>query len=244
MASTFTDNASLEKQATGENDNTWGTKWNAVLDTIDALLCQRTTIALTDADTTLVTSQVLYAVILFSGTLTAARTVTFPAEEQWHVLQNSCDYALTIAASGGTQTVVIPPYRDAMIYIDGSGDVYPMLAAGPAIADYEPVNTNATTGATETLDTSLYSVFDMTMNASCAFTLTKPAHSGYSTSIVLYLRQDGTGGWTASFTNTIRWPGGVAPTLSTAASAYDVLVLTTHDGGTTWNGYVVGIGFA
>ena len=59
----------------------------------------------------------------------------------------------------------------------------------------------------------------------------------------LYIIQDGTGSRTVTWPTSVKWSGG-APTLSTAASAVDILVFESIDGGTTWYGSLVGTNFA
>jgi hypothetical protein len=39
----------------------------------------------------------------------------------------------------------------------------------------------------------------------------------------------------------VKWPGGVAPTLTTAANAVDMLSFITTDGGATWYGKLEGL---
>jgi len=75
-------------------------------------------------------------------------------------------------------------------------------------------------------------------------------HGNNHYTIVLYLKQDGTGSRTVDWSNqTIRWAvgDGIAaggPTLSTTANAVDVLSFSTFDGGATWYGFIAGKGFA
>lgn len=97
------------------------------------------------------------------------------------------------------------------------------------------VSTIAATGATETLDVSAYGVFDCTMDQSCAFTFSNPAPSGDMTAFVLIIR----GAYTPSFTNTIIWADGAAPTYATPST----YVFWTVNGGTTYFG-VGRVGFA
>ncbi len=59
--------------------------------------------------------------------------------------------------------------------------------------------------------------------------------------IELYLTQGGVGSFLATWPGSVVWPGGVTPTLSTAAASVDRFVLETHDGGTTWYGVQVGV---
>lgn len=98
------------------------------------------------------------------------------------------------------------------------------------------VLTVGATGSTETLDTSLYGVFDMTMNVACEFTFSNPAPSGDCTIFVLILR----GAYTPTFPGSVDWAGGAAPTYTTPS----VYTFTTVDGGTTWLGAQVGTAFA
>jgi hypothetical protein len=96
----------------------------------------------------------------------------------------------------------------------------------------EQVNTVATSGATETLDVSLYGVHDITMDQACVFTFSNPAPSGDASSFVLILR----GAFTPTFPASVDWPDGSAPTYTTPT----VFVFTTVDAGTTWLGFSPG----
>ena len=98
------------------------------------------------------------------------------------------------------------------------------------------VNTVATSGATETLDTSLYGTHDITMDESCTFTFSNPAPSGNESEFKLYL----SGAFTPTFPAGVDWAGGTAPTYATPS----VYVFSTVDGGTIWLGSSVGLAFA
>jgi len=100
----------------------------------------------------------------------------------------------------------------------------------------ENVNTVATTGATETLDVSVYGVHDCTMDQNCVFTFSNPATSGKCSSFVLILR----GAFTPTLPASIDWSGGSAPTYTTPS----VYTFVTVDGGTTWLGSQAGNAFA
>lgn len=69
----------------------------------------------------------------------------------------------------------------------------------------------------------------LTGNAAISFT---GAVAGRVYSHTLELKQDGSGGKVPTWTG-VKWEGGTAPTLSTAANALDVLTFYTRDGGTT-----------
>jgi hypothetical protein len=96
--------------------------------------------------------------------------------------------------------------------------------------------TVAATGATETLDTSLYGVFDVTMDQNCTFTFSNPAPSGRTTMFTVILR----GGFTPTWPAAVDWPSGVSPTHTTPS----IWTFTTVNAGTTWYGAQVGKAYA
>lgn len=63
-------------------------------------------------------------------------------------------------------------------------------------------------------------------------------------SVVVHLVQDATGGRTPSFTPTVVWDDGTAPSWSTAANAEDVVTLVHDQDGGQWLGFVGGLGMA
>jgi hypothetical protein len=75
----------------------------------------------------------------------------------------------------------------------------------------------------------------VTLTGNCTLTLTSPATGAYR-SMLLYLFQDGTGSRTVTWPASVKWGTAGAPTLSTAASKMDKILLDTVDGGTTWYG--------
>jgi hypothetical protein len=99
----------------------------------------------------------------------------------------------------------------------------------------EVINTVAASGSTETLDLVTGNVHDVTLTANCTITLTG-ATAGVACAITVLLRQDGTGSRLVTWPGSVTWIGGAAPTLQTAAAAFDVIVLFTLDGGTNWIG--------
>jgi hypothetical protein len=81
---------------------------------------------------------------------------------------------------------------------------------------------------------------DVTLTADCAFTF--PA-AGAGKSFSVRLVQDGTGGRTATWDSSAKWPGGTAPTLSTAASSVDTFAFVCFDG-TRFEAFFAGKGHA
>ena len=90
-------------------------------------------------------------------------------------------------------------------------------------------------GTAITLNLANGNVQKLTLTGNCTITLTSPA-SGAFRSLLLYVFQDGTGSRTITWPASVKWGTAGAPTLSTAASKMDKILLDTVDGGTTWYG--------
>ena len=97
------------------------------------------------------------------------------------------------------------------------------------------------TGSTETFD-ALTGWHSATLDSATVTATFTGATSGLVAAMVLELAQDGTGGRLVTWPGSVVWPGGIAPTLSTAAGAVDILTFFSRDGGTTWYGFLAGGG--
>ncbi len=106
----------------------------------------------------------------------------------------------------------------------------------------ETVSTNATASGSVTLNLTNGNVFNITTTGNVTFTFSG-ATSGRACSFALYLRQDATGNRTVSWPASVRWSGG-APARTTSASAVDIFVFESIDGGTNWYGSLVGANFS
>jgi len=133
------------------------------------------------------------------------------------------------------------PTPTVALAIDAEVAAADQIISRPVFKDYgETAVTNATSGATETLDLEAGNVFDLTLTDNCTLTFSNPPASGTSGSFTLILRQDGTGSRTVTWPGSVDWAAATAPTLTTDASAVDVLTFMTVDAGTTWLGFVAG----
>ena len=84
-------------------------------------------------------------------------------------------------------------------------------------------------------------VFSHTLTENTTFTFSNPASSGKASGFSLKIVQDASAsGFTVTWPAAVDWPSGTAPTLTSTASAVDQFVFYTHDGGTTWYGFVTG----
>jgi hypothetical protein len=131
MASSASDLIKFEKQATGENANTWGTKTNTALSRIEEAIAGMTTITVTGSNYTLddtqyvenssTTAESHLHIIKTSGTLTGNRDVIVPARTKTYLVQNGNGgaYTLTVKTASGTG-VIIPQGGVQYVYCDGT----------------------------------------------------------------------------------------------------------------------------
>jgi len=133
MASTASDLLKFEKQTTGENATTWGTKANTAMSRIEEAIAGMSNIAVTGSDYTLDdtqytehndgsnTSESHVAIIKTSGTLTGNRSVIVPGRTKTYLFwnTNAGAYTLTAKTSGGTG-VIIPQGGVQLVFCDGT----------------------------------------------------------------------------------------------------------------------------
>jgi hypothetical protein len=99
---------------------------------------------------------------------------------------------------------------------------------------------NATTVNCETGNT-----FSHTLTENTTFTFSNPPATGTGYTMTIEIIQDsGASGYTVTWPTSVDFPAATAPTLTATASAVDVFVFTTRDGGTTWYGFTAGLGLA
>lgn len=100
--------------------------------------------------------------------------------------------------------------------------------------------TNATTVNCEAGNTFMH-----TLTENTTFTFSNPPASGTAYTMTIEIIQDASAsGYTVTWPTSVDWPSATAPTLTATASAVDVFVFTTRDGGTTWYGFTAGLGIA
>ncbi len=102
----------------------------------------------------------------------------------------------------------------------------------------------STTNAT-TVDCEAGNTFTHVLTENTTFTFSNPPVTGTAYTFTLKVVQDASAsGYTVTWPAAVDWPAATAPTLTATASAVDVFVFYTHDGGTTWYGFVAGQGLA
>jgi len=92
-----------------------------------------------------------------------------------------------------------------------------------------------------TVDCEAGNAFSHTLTENTTFTFSNPPASGTAYSFSIEIIQDASAsGYTVTWPASVDWPAATAPTLTATASAKDVFVFTTRDGGTTFYGFTAG----
>jgi len=115
------------------------------------------------------------------------------------------------------------PTDKFFIKASGRADFSALSVAGSTVWTAANLNVNValTDGATIALDLSLSNQFSVTLAGNR--TLANPTNAVAGLSGTIIVQQDATGSRTLSYGANYKWPGGVAPTLSTGANAVDVI---------------------
>ena len=87
--------------------------------------------------------------------------------------------------------------------------------------------------------------FSHTLTENTTFTFSGEPASGTAFSFSIEIIQDASAsGYTVTWPTSVDWPSATAPTLTATASAKDVFVFYTRDGGTNWYGFTAGLALA
>lgn len=147
-------------------------------------------------------------------------------------------------AQGGTGSPTKPFVDLDTDQVVGGSKTFAAALTAPAVATtgegmLETVQSVADSGVAYAIDLSAGTIVSLTITTACSLTFPSVTN-GVGVSFTLHLRQDGIGSRTVNWPANVKWAGGVAPVLTTAAGGLDIFTFYTIDGGATWYGFLAG----
>jgi hypothetical protein len=195
MASSYTD-LGTELMTTGENAGSWGTTTNTNLQILEEAIRgyvavsanSDQTLSLTDGSTG---DSIRNAVIAFTGTLSANRTITVPALEKWWIMDNQTAgaYTLTVKVSGQTGITWGASDKGTKILYGNGTDVVDTDIGGVGAYDLNGAeltldadsDTSITASTDDQIDFEIAGADDFTMTAN-AFNVLTGSHVTFADS--------------------------------------------------------------
>ena len=134
-------------------------------------------------------------------------------------------------ANGGTGATTLA--GASIVTYTGTETLTNKTLTNPTITNYTETLYSANTGTAITVDLANGTVQKLTLTGNATITM-PTATSGKS--FIMFLKQDGTGSRTVTW-STVKWAGGTAPTITSTASRQDILSFFAD--GTNWYGAVI-----
>ena len=220
---TTTTNYSFNKPVVGGDEDAWGGYLNGNWDTLDTLLGGVTNAELSILDGATVTTaelNILDGVTATTAELNYVDGVTSNIQTQLDAKLSSVNLSSYTGDIDVTGELIVDSYNETYGAVTSSS--------------------NATT-----VNCEAGNAFSHTLTENTTFTFSNPPASGTAYSFSIEIIQDASAsGYTVTWPSSVDWPAATAPTLTATASAKDVFVFYTRDGGTTWYGFTAGLALA
>ena len=228
---TNTTNYSWSKPTVGGDEDAWGGFLNGNWDSLDTLLGGVTNTEFEILDgATLTTIELNYMDGVTSNVqtqLNAKGTVSSLSDLSVTATSTELNYVSGVTSAIQTQI-------NTKITADVTGE----FIADSYNETYAAVT--STSNAT-TVNCHNGNSFSHVLTENTTFTFSNPPASGTGYTFSIEIIQDASAsGFTVTWPTSVDWPAATAPTLTATASAKDVFVFTTRDGGTTWYGFTAG----
>ena len=253
MVST-TSTYNLQIPTVGSDEDAWGGYINATITAVGNLLDGTTPVTGIDINSGSIDGTPIGANSANTGnfsTLSISGTAITSTAAELNILDGVTSTATELnLLDGVTATTAELNYNDITtlgtsesskaVTADANGDVN--LAEELKAKSYNETYAAVTSSSNATtVDCEAGNAFSHTLTENTTFTFSNPPASGTAFSFSIEIIQDASAsGFSVTWPTSVDWPSATAPTLTATASAKDVFVFYTRDGGTTFYGFTAG----
>lgn len=175
-----------------------------------------------------------------NDTLTVNASSTFNSNATFTNIETTND-----ATIGNDLTVTDNIFIDTTKVVNGEGStkfIQNSTANNIVLKSYSESLVSSSNTSNFDIDLNDGSVFKLTLDGDVTLTISNPKAGADSFTLILI--QDGSGSRTVTYPASVKFQGGVTPTLSTGAGDIDMLTFVTYDGGTSYLGTTAGLDFS